>query len=558
MAERELSGGRASPSVSARTAGSFLGYYDRAGASGALAITDVPMANLRRALLFASGGRYVVMGISLASTVVMARLLTPMEFGITVLGTAVLAIAEAFRELGSVAYLVQQRELTQKKTRTVFTVSLIVTLTMTTLLALLSGPLARFYGVPELARYIHVIAISYAIAPFAHPVYALLSRDMAFDKIAAIDMLTALSNTVAAVSLALLGFSYMSLAWAAAISAAVWTLLGFYVRRDFSVYRPSLAEWRSVLAFGAYGSATAVLYRASESLFYLMLGKLLNARTVGLCQRAVLLAQFPERVILAGIDAVALPAFSDQARQGQDLKTAYLNSVEYVTAVQWPALILLCILADPVVSIVLGPQWRDVVPIMRIFAAAHLFNFATSLNYPILVAVGSIRLTVPLAFVQIAISLPILSFAARYGIQAVALSTLITGPLNAGLSVCIVRAHIPFRFWEFAGALKKSVVLSALSAAGPMVIAICYGGRAGLPIAWVGVALTLFCFGWVAGLWIMRHPLLEELRRAGESVARLVVTRCTVRWLASTITLASNHLARCGRARSEANNTKLR
>lgn len=478
------------------------------------------MANLRRALFFASGGRYFVMGVNLASTVILARLLTPAEFGVTVLGTAVLGIAEAFRELGSVAYLVQQQDLTQKKRRTVFTVSLLVTLAMTVVLALLSGPLARFYDEPKLALYIQVVAISYAIAPFAHPVYAMLSRDMAFDKIAAIDASAAVLSSISAIVLALLGFSYMSLAWAGVIAGAVWTLLGFFARRDFSVYRPSLAEWRSVLAFGAYGSATAVLYRASESLFYLMLGKLLSAQTAGVCQRAVLLAQFPERVILAGIVAVALPAFSDHARQGQDLKRAYLNAVEYVTAVQWPALILLFILADPVVSVVLGSQWRDVVPILRIFAVAHMLNFSTSLNYPIQVAVGAIQLTVPLAFVQIVISLPILTFAANYGIEAVALSTLITIPLNVGLSVFVVRAHIPFGLREFAGAMTKSAALTAMSAVGPAIIAINYSGRAGLPIASAGAALALFILGWIVGLWITRHPLLEELRRVGQTIAK--------------------------------------
>ena len=66
-----------------------------------------------RALLFASGGRYLVMGVNLVSATVLARLLTPSEFGISVLGTSLLGVAEAIRELGSTAYLVQQKDLTQ-------------------------------------------------------------------------------------------------------------------------------------------------------------------------------------------------------------------------------------------------------------------------------------------------------------------------------------------------------------------------------------------------------------------------------------------------------------
>src|ERR1700733_9605460 len=119
------------------------------------------MADLRRAFLFASGGRYVVMGVNLASATVLARLLTPSEFGISVLGASILGIAEAIRELGSIAYLVQQKEMTQAKIRTVFTVSLIVTLIMTTVLVMLSGMFGHFYGMPQLARYIQIVAFSY-------------------------------------------------------------------------------------------------------------------------------------------------------------------------------------------------------------------------------------------------------------------------------------------------------------------------------------------------------------------------------------------------------------
>jgi O-antigen/teichoic acid export membrane protein len=483
------------------------------------------MANLRRALVFASGGRYVITGVNLVSTIILARLLTPAEFGISVLGTAVVGIAEAIRELGSISYLVQEKELTLRKTRTVFSISLIVTSVITILLVVLSGPLADFYRVPMLAHYIRAIALSYAIAPFAHPLYALLTRDMAFGVIAALDITTALLNAGLAICLVLLGFSFMGLAWAAVISNAAWTIMGFCVRRDFSIYVPSLGEWRSVLAFSAYGSARALLYRASESLFYLILGKLQNPSAVGLCQRALLLAKFPENVILAGIGAVALPAFSDHARHGRNLKTAYLDSVEHVTAVLWPAQIVLCMLAEPIVTLLLGSQWREVIPLMRIFAIALLFNFSNSLNYPLQVAAGGIRHTVSVALGQMAVSLTIMSFAASYGLMAVALSTILTIPFNVCLSVWLVRSLVPFGLLEFAGALKKSAICTMFSAAGPAVVLITRTQGTDMTVEMLGAVMMSCGAGWVVGLWLSHHPLFQELSRACASVAGLAVTK---------------------------------
>ena len=339
-----------------------------------------------------------------------------------------------------------------------------------------------------------------------------------------LDTLTMLMNAVASVVLVLRGFSYMGLAWATVISGATWTLLGFYVRRDFSVYRPSLGEWRSVLAFGAWGSATAVLYRLSESLFWLILGKILDTRAVGLCQRAVMLAQFPERVILAGVGAVALPAFSDHARRGRALKEAYLSALEHVTAVQWPALILLAIMADPIVLLLFGPRWRDAIPIVRVFAVTSMLNFPTALNYRVQVAVGAIKHTAPLAFAQTAVSLVVLTYAARYGIRAVALSTFVTVSFNVGLSVLVVRAHITLSWREFGDATIKGAVVAGLSAVGPLVV-IAYLGSGGPSTRAIAIATGLGGVGWLAGLWLTHHPLFRELRDVVEVIARPVVAR---------------------------------
>ena len=96
---------------------------------------------------------------------------------------------------------------------------------------------------------------------------------MAFGSIAVISVVTASVNAVASVCLVILGFSYaMSFAWANAVSAAAGMVLFFHYWKDWSIFRPILREWRSVIAFGAYDSATAVLSQIGEALPYLILG----------------------------------------------------------------------------------------------------------------------------------------------------------------------------------------------------------------------------------------------------------------------------------------------
>jgi O-antigen/teichoic acid export membrane protein len=204
------------------------------------------------------------------------------------------------------------------------------------------------------------------------------------------------------------------------------------------------------------------------------------------------------------------------------LKTAYLDAVEHVTAVLWPALVLLCMLAEPIVTLLLGSQWREVIPIMRIFAIALLFNFPTSLNYPIQVAAGGIRHTVSVAFGQMAVSLAIMSFAAGYSLKAVALSTMLTIPFNVCLSVWLVRRLVPFGLLAFVGALKKSAICTVFSAAGPAVVLITRTQGTDMTIEMLSAVVMSCAAGWVVGLRLSRHPLFQELSRAYASAARLV------------------------------------
>ena len=352
------------------------------------------------------------MAINLVTTNVMARLLAPADYGVAVLGASVLAVAEAIRALGGGAYLVQQKDLTSSQIQTNFSISLIVTAVLIAALLLLVRPLTGFFGRPELDSYLRVAALGFLTGPISYQVSALMSRGLAFGRIAFITIMTAAINAGAGIVLALLGWAYMSLAWATAISAFAAMLLYLHFWHDLSIFRPRLREWRSVVGFGIHDSASGILARSGEAVTYLIIGRGLDSGSVGLFQRAVLLAFFPERVILAGVGAVALPSFSQQLRDGQPLKASYIKVLGLITAAQWPALVTLILLAEPIVRLLLGPQWHGAVPVVQILAGALIFSFPITLHYPVLAALGAIRVVPATMLAQTAVTIAVLGFAA--------------------------------------------------------------------------------------------------------------------------------------------------
>jgi O-antigen/teichoic acid export membrane protein len=341
---------------------------------------------------------------------------------------------------------------------------------------------------------------------------ALMSRNLAFGPIAMTSVMMATVNAGVSVSLAARGYGYISFAWGSAVSTAVGMLLYLYQWKDRSIFRPIFRHWDTVLKFGVFDSATSVLSQIADALPYFIFGRIFNAAAVGLSQRAVMLCMIPERVILAGVGAVALPAFSQHTRAGGSLKPAYLRAIELITAAQWPSLLLLALLAHPVISILLGAQWLSAVPFVQILATALLFSFPLTLYYPTIVAVGAIRYMPLVITLQSLVSLAVLIGFARHGLHAAILSTWIIFPWNGLVSLLLARHFIGFHWLDLAASIKKSLLVSICSSLGPAAILALNHGIS-LPVTGCVIAMALSAAGWFAALRLTRHPLLDEILR---------------------------------------------
>ena len=119
-----------------------------------------------------------------------------------------------------------------------------------------------------------------------------------------------------------------------------------------------------------------------------MLGRILSLDAAAYFSRGVMLCQLPDKLYLQGVVSVILPAFSAHIREGRTLREPYLRAIALITGIQWPALVVLALLAHPAVQILFGSQWYGVVPLVQVMAIAAMFSFSFELNYPVLVSTG--------------------------------------------------------------------------------------------------------------------------------------------------------------------------
>jgi O-antigen/teichoic acid export membrane protein len=468
----------------------------------------------------ATGEQYSRLAINFALIATMSRLLTPPEIGVSVIGIGIVLIAQGLREFATSDVLIRSLEVRHEDVRTSFSVQFLLTALIAGAIFAVAPWIGAFYGEELLAQFLRIAAFAGLLEALAAPIIGLLRRDMEFGKLAFVNSSSVLLNATTTVLLGLLGFSYLSFAWGVLAAGATMAVTAFYFRPDLSIYRPAFHSWRNVLHFGGYNGLSLVINRIYESLPQLVLGHLLPHAAVGVYNRANVVSDIPDKIILQSVLYVAFPALAAEVRQGNALKAPYLRALSYITVFYWPAQILLIALAHPIVMFLLGEQWGGVVPLLQILGVASFAWFPVILTAPVLLAVGAIRDRMMADLIGRAVSTVVLCACAPLGVIAMAASKLFTLPFQMLVGFRYIRRHVPFRWEELAAALWKSAAATTCSAVGPAIVVMLSNTGFELSAGAVIVAAFLAIAGWSVAVLTTRHPILYELGKATQSLSQ--------------------------------------
>lgn len=478
------------------------------------------MNPVQRSVVLSAVERYGSLLFFLISTAVLSRLLTPREFGIYAIVNALTAIvAGAFQEFGGANYLIQKEALSKQTVRTAFTITFGLSVLIGAVLLALSAPISSFFAQDGLRFGLIVSTVNFIVWPFSVTIAALLRRDLQFGTLTICNLTGNLVTAVVSIALALAGFSFMAPIWGMLTGNLVTTVMLVLWRKDFGIYLPSLAGYQDVIRFGLYSSGVIVInvfYNLSPQL---ILARVLDFTAVGLYSRAVTVTQAFDKLVIQVLGPVIMPAIFAQTKAGGDLKRIYLNAIQLLTAVHWPFLSFVAIMAQPIVLLWLGPQWTEVIPLVRMLCIAYLALFAACLTYPVLVAVGSVRDALMSSLISLPPSLAAIFIASFFGVEAVAAVSLFCLPFQAAVAIAFISRHLAIRWTEIVGATVKSAAITLLSAIGAIAVAAMI--KAGLLGLAPGLLLAgaLTAAGWLSGLLLTDHPLLAHIRTLSGSLS---------------------------------------
>lgn len=442
-------------------------------------------------------------------TVILARLLTPTEVGIFSITAVFIGFAAVFRDFGISGYLQSEKDLTTEKIRSALGVIITSAWILAAGIYFASDYVAAFYKQPGIGSVMRVLSISFAMVPLASYYHSLLARNMQAGKEAMVNACGTLAYATTCITLAWLGFSYMSLAWANVANVTVTICAYIYMRAPGTPSIPSFRGWSGPIRFGGgavFGSVADQLYASIPDLF---LGKMNGAHDVGIYSRANGLVGIFNQIIGPAIGYSALPHIAKNHHANEPLGEMMAKATNYLTGLAWPAFIITAIFAKELLNVLYGPQWIAAAPIVMFICFQNAARIGYSLTRPALMAIGKPYL-------------PALASGAGAICRMIAILLFGSGDLPSfALALCIadfVSLAIPMRllsnelgysfrmamaaFWP---SLKVSTVFLVLA----LVV------RYAMPPAWpdiikLMVSFTLMGAVWVALIIFFRHALCNE------------------------------------------------
>ncbi len=300
-------------------------------------------------------------------SVILARLLSPREFGLIAMVIVFTGFAELFGDMGLGAALIQKLNLKRSHLSSVFWVNLITGVALTGIVIAVAPLIASFYGEPALKPLAMVIAFNFLIGSFKVVQNALLQKEMNFRKIAMVEISAALIAGAIAVTMALTGFGV----WSLVAQSILLTTISVIVLWFISPWRPDLS-WnfkalKELLGFSSNLLGFNVLNYWVRNLDNLLIGKFIGSSPLGIYSRAYSLMLLPVTQISHVVSRVMFPALSSIQKDIVKVKRIYLRSTRIIALVTFPMMAGLFVLAEPFILTVLGSKWGEVIPILRLF-----------------------------------------------------------------------------------------------------------------------------------------------------------------------------------------------
>ncbi len=449
----------------------------------------------------------------LAVNVLLARLLTPSDFGVVAVAMVVMVVVWQLTDLGTAAVVIQRDVVDDALISSLFYFNLLLGAGLSAGMFVVAGPVAALMREPTAAPAIQVLASVGFLGALGNMHYALLRRTMQFGRLATISIANAVVTGVVGISLAVAGAGLWALVAGTVAGTAVSTVVSWW----YEAWRPSatfsLRQLRSVARFSIhffYSSAFAVGFAQLDKV---IISRVLGSAALGTYTVAQRTVTSPINTVSEAVSTVSFSAFAREQNNAEALRSGATRAAGVVALVVLPSMLGLAVLAEQAVAVVYGAKWEAAIPVIQVLAPVAAVQAISRVTASVMLAKGRSDWLYRWALAYCLVGAAVMLVSSQWGLVGVSLGLAAAVGMLAPFEMRMALGLIEMRLSTYLRALLPHAVISVVTAGSAWLAA------AGADLLGTGPALQLLA-GIVAGglvytglMWRAQLPAVDDARR---------------------------------------------
>lgn len=371
-------------------------------------------------------------------TVILARLLSPDDFGLFALVLVFIEFFQPVREWGFQAALIQKESLDEGDLSTAFWSICIIGLVLYFFTVLSARSVGSFMNNRQIGEILPVIGVSFLLTPFGSIQWSILNKELNFKSLALRDTIATIVYGVTACLMAVKGFGVLSLVIAYLAREVTFSIIFSFVYKWKPHFLFNYSKLKAMVKFSLNCMGSGLINNLIANVDNIFVGKILGTRSLGFYSLSHNTVSHPQTKFVAQISKVLFPVYSLMQNNPDKMREAYLKSLSVVSLVTVPMLSVLFASADIFVSIFYGHKWLPAVPLIRIMCFYGLARAFISINSSIFLSKGRSDIDFKITLFRLIIIIPALFLGVRYGVVGVSVAVLVYSIINLIISFYFV------------------------------------------------------------------------------------------------------------------------
>lgn len=370
--------------------------------------------------------RFGVMIISFCANLVLARLLTPDDYGAIGMLLIFISVSNTFIDGGFGTALIQKKEPTQEDYSTIFFWNIFISVILTGILYISSPLISEFYRLPLLSDVLKVMGTVLVINAFSVVQTNILQKKFEFKKLATINIIANIAASILAIVLALRGFGVWSLVFRYLSCSLVISIILWITTK----WKPMLTfKFKSFRTLGKFGGMV-LLANLVETIYTefqgLVIGRAFSAKDLGYYTQAKRLEEIPTLGISSAVNQASFPMYARLQDDKMALSLAVRKYVRALSLLVIPLYFLFILVAEPLITILFTEKWIESVDLFKILCLVGMIYPINTVNTNVIKSLGKGKLYFNLQLWKRVLGIVLILFSVRYGLSAMMWSLVIT------------------------------------------------------------------------------------------------------------------------------------